>query len=450
MMSLENLKSILLFFLIISSLLLTVAIWNYQPDFRTTQTEDDLIDAQLNGNTLTKREVISPGQIVFHTGDVPVGLSEKANEQELFQQMMEWSLYNLDFTMIPEDEEIMEGNHLEVVFSTSIPMELAYDLFSVDSEIELPDTSFNRIYIQLDSDGSDQDYQLLFVDSRENQAIQANMQNYSQEMQQIMSLLADNQFNTFQSFVNSNGNRIYLPEEVEMNTLLFSYLQLPIEPFQNLLFNKPTNVRSSFTVNGNIVYTDGTRILEREQLRVSFTNPINENSADNVITEYQLLDQVQNYLNTHGAFTFEEPFSYFLSNVSTDTHTNAVEYTLSYRGFPIYDKEEITTISVNWHNQDVYQYNHPFVQILDQRGVDQASYQLPSAEHVIEILEGENYHGSMIHDVTLGYQVEQHTGGQGQVYRLTPTWYVKGVRGWQPLLLPDEQVGGDYDAMGTN
>lgn len=450
-MSVENLKSILLFCLIISSLLLSLAMWNYQPDFDTVQSEDRVIDAQLDGKTMTKKDVIEPLQIIFHTGDdVPVGLADHQRAEELYQSMLEWSLYNFELERVQENEWVGKSDQLELIFPTDIPAELIDDLFSVDSEREneLIGRSFNRLIVSLGD--SEQGYHVLFVNTNDGVALKASMQNISQESERLMNYLTDAQFITYEVYNNSQGAPIYLPNDTKRNPLLFSYIMLPIDPFRNLLFNNPSNVRSSLT-SGNTVYTDGTREMVRSMLNVAFTNMTNEAILDETpLTEYQLLDQVQHFMNAHNGFTYQEPFRYFLSDIVSNHLESSVEYTLSYNGMPIFRKEEITQIRINWHNQSVYQYSHPLVQLIDQRGIDPTANPIPSAEQVIDILESDLYQGSTVYNVILGYKVEEQTGGSGQVYKLTPTWYVKGVRGWQPLFIPEEDVGGENNAMGSD
>lgn len=448
-MNVERLKAILLFFLVVSSLLLTLALWSYQPDFETVENDEGAIDAQLDGKTLTKKEVIKPVHILFHADDQSVGLADKIEEQNLFARILDWSLYNFSPLVMVDEALGNEHDWLEIVFSTDIPNALIFDLFSVDSDADISSGTFDRIYITLEDNGGDKP--ILFVDSQVGTAVGAQMQNFNQEIQQLVNHAERADLITYEVFTNRQNSTIYLPNDVSMNVLLFSYLQLETDPFRNLLFINPSIVRSSFTTDGNTNYTDGTREMIKESRHLTFTNPTNESiTEEDETSNYQLLDQVQQFINSHNGFTFEEPFSYFMSDLSVTSNTNLVEYTLSHFGVPIYNDADITTIKVNWHNQSVYQYTHPLIHLLEQRGVDQVSYSLPSAESVIEILEGENYQGSAIYDVVLGYQAKQQTGGQGQVYELTPTWYVRGARGWQPLMLIEELPGGDVDAMGSN
>lgn len=446
----EQLKSVLLVLLVISSLLLTLAIWNYQPDFEMTRDEENLVDPHIEeGHQLTRTEVLKPINIIFHNQDAekPVGLSDKTEEQEAFRSILDYSLYN--FTAFNLNEESLDeelADRTEIVFSTELPSETIYDLFSVDQETSIPEGMFNRIEIIFDYEG---DNHLIFRNDQDNSVIGASLQNYPGEVERLKGFLDNGDFISYEVYENSRGTNMYLPNEIDPNVLLFSYTDIPVDPFKNFLFPTPSIVRSARTFDGNTIFIDGTRELTLESDRISFTNQTNEyRVSDQELTYHELFDQVQNFVNTHNGFTFEEPFSYFLSHLEKTAQTNKVEFTMSYQGIPIFSDQNVANISVAWHNQEVYQYSHPLVTLVEQVARESAS--LPDTDTVIEILNSENYQGSAIYDVIVGYRIREQISGQGQVYELIPTWYVKGINGWNPLVIPAEKIGGDNSALGTN
>src|SRR5690625_7465763 len=124
-------------------------------------------------------------------------------------------------------------------------------------------------------------------------------------------------------------------------------MDIPIDSFRNFLFPTPSIVRSSRTADGNIVLIDGTRELIIDSKRMSYTNQTNvEKMTDSEINTYDLFDQVQNFVNAHNGFTFEESFSYFLSRLEVTTQTNRVVYTLSYICIHIYFVLQLLTYHV--------------------------------------------------------------------------------------------------------
>ncbi|GGM28404.1 hypothetical protein GCM10011351_12930 [Paraliobacillus quinghaiensis] len=449
-MSFENWKTFILSVLIILSLLLTLSIWNYQPDFDPASPDESVIDAQLDGVQLTKKDTAQPSRVLYHMNDEPQGLVDKSEQDTLYNEILDFSLYDFQ-RVINLDKEINQQNQnlVEIIFPAEFPTELIADMFTVNDDMLIPNGSFDRIYILLS--GDNQDNQIIFERSNTGTAIGAHVQNLNEAVDKLNTYYDNHTFMPYYVLENHLGNSIYLPSEVNVGAQQFSYLQLDIYSFRNLLFNTPSTVKSSFMTGGTTVYTDGVRRMTRDKYSIDFTNPTNESKTiEEEIEDYQLLNQVHNYINAHNGFTFSEPFQYFLSDLSTTANSNLVKYTLMYKGYPIYSSEVISTISVNWHNQNIYQYTHPLIQLHDYRGPGQVTNSLPTPELVLNTLRGESYQDTVVYDVSIGYKVEEQTGGQGQVYELIPTWYIKGVSGWQELRLPDKKVGGVDRAMGTN
>src|SRR5690625_331908 len=106
----EQLKSVLLTLLVITSLLLTIANWNYQPRFEMTGSDEDLVDAQVDsGSRLSKVELLKPIYMILHhqNFDKPIGMKDKGSEQEIFASIRDYSLYN--FAAFNLDEEWWDG-----------------------------------------------------------------------------------------------------------------------------------------------------------------------------------------------------------------------------------------------------------------------------------------------------------------------------------------------------
>lgn len=446
----EKLKTALLVLLVFSSLLLTLAIWNHQPDFEMTGDEENLVDPQIeSGYRLTRADVLKPIYVVYHdkAKDQPSGFFDKVKEQELFERIREYSLYNLASFNLNEDWWEDHDKRLEVVFSTSYPTTAIYDIFALDQETMIPTGEFDRIEIVFEHDSG---YHLIFRNDQDNRVVGASLQNYTEEVNQIRRFLNNEELISYEVYQNSRGSNVYLPNDFNKRILLFSYRDLPIDPFRNFLFPTPSIVRSSRMASGNTVYIDGTRELIVESNRMLFTNQTNvEEISGEELSRYSLFDQVQNFINTHHGFTFEQPFSYFLSRLEITPQINRVGYTLSHNGVPIFSDHQLSNIYVAWHNQEVYQYRHPLITLVEQRGTREAT-NLISTKAVIETLKGESYHRSAVYDVMIGYRVRQQVGGQGQVYELIPTWFVKGINGWSPLVIPPEIIGGDQGAVGPN
>ncbi|WP_182200320.1 YycH family regulatory protein [Paraliobacillus salinarum] len=445
-MKLETWTTIVLIFLVVLSLLLTIAIWNYQPSNEELASNEDLIEAQLSGEAQTKRETIQPSQIIYHVAGQPVGLKMKEDELSLYEEMQTWSIFDFSKTEIDYEAINKEQNLTEIIFPTAVPNEIVRDLFMVDDEL-IPEGSFDRLYINLSN--SQGDPQLVFINASTGAAIRASVQNYSQIVTYLNNYRDNNVTSNYLVYKNNEDVNIYLPQELSISSYLSSYKEIEVNPFINLLFKTPSSVKSSFLKEGAMIYTDGTRELTRDTNRISFTDPTNATSTnDQEIDDYQLLDQVHNnFINTHLGFTADDPYRFILTDLSTTARTNVVNYNLSFNGRPVYQIDSLTRISVQWHDQKVHKYIHPNIQLLDIRGPGQESNIL-DASAVISILQGDSYTNRSVYDVTIGYKLEQQSGRQ--LYKLTPTWYVKVIGGWEELELPEQRIGGVQDAVESN
>lgn len=446
-MKLENTKSIILTLLILISLALTATSWNYQPNVDYARDEDSVIEAQLDGQELTKKDVLLPSQVIYHVNGEPQGFLDKSNEQIVYEEIESLSLYDFHTVSIPVEELKAEENQIEIIFPTELPTEVISDLFTIDSEVIIQNSSFDRIYIVLSSD--QEENQVVFLKTSTQTAIRAHIQNFNQVVKRLSSYPENNEMISYEVFADNDDMSIYLPSELELNTQYFSYKELDIEPFHNILFNTPSTVRSSQIVGGAI-YTDGIREMNLQYgYGINFTNPlIDRETLEESISQYQLIDQVHNWMNQHNGFTFSEPFQFFISGLSTTANTNLIEYNLAYKGYPIYESKSLATISVNWHNQSPSLYSHPIIQLLDERGLGKVPPTFLEATTVIDILNSVTYSNKSIYDVKVGYKVEKDQ--DDQIYEIVPTWYVKGFSGWSELEIPDQMMGGNNSAMGSD
>lgn len=449
-MNREQLKTIILVLLVFSSMFLTLAIWNHQPKFEMSGNDENLVDPEIeSGYRLSRSEILKPIYLIMHkqSEEKPIGLARKLAEVHLFERIREYSLYN--FTSFTLNEEWWEENNdrLEIVFATELPSETIYDLFSVDQSTDIPEGIFNRIEIILNHEG----FHLIFRNDLEDRVIGASLQEYAEGVERIERVFSTEPSITYEVHESSRGTNMYLPNYLDVKVLLFSYRDIPIDPFKNFLFSTPSIVRSSRTSTGDTIFIDGTRELSHKSNYITFTNQTNQQRiSDEDLTYYELLNEVNDFINTHKGYTYEEPFSYFISRLEMTPQTNRVDFSLSYNGIPIFSESPLSTISVAWHNHVVYQYRHPLITLVEQRGVAREMTNLISANEVIQILSGDSYRRSAIYDVTVGYRVREQIGGQGQVYELIPTWYVKGINGWSPLVILPEGIGGNSNAMGPN
>lgn len=183
----EIIKSIVLASLVFCSLLLTLGIWNYQPNLDSLNNTTYLNETKIGGEEETKSGLIEPENIIFHRSGGFFAMETKAQTVELYHQMQEWRLTNVDGQM--SKGEIPEGTiKAEVIFPDELPAELVKDLFTIEQEAVLPLGSFDRMYILLNEESSS--LRVQFYDTSSKQKFEASVQN-AEYYQQLVSYIND-------------------------------------------------------------------------------------------------------------------------------------------------------------------------------------------------------------------------------------------------------------------
>ncbi|GAE93871.1 YycH protein [Gracilibacillus boraciitolerans JCM 21714] len=249
-MKIEVMKTVLLLFLVSLSLLLTLGIWNYQGDYETSGS-DQATYSTLNGTEATKKELIQPSQLVIHEQEALMGFSDKQAELSVFNDILEWSLY--DFEMIPENEEFKKDEKekmIEIIFPASIPSYLIKELFHTDDSM-LIDSQFNRIYLIADKNLTNR--QIIFDNKNQDGIdIRASIQNISQVAEYFDRLGLVHDFTPLLSIEVNNQNKFYIPNQPNINGKKFRYqtFNLDSTDFQTVFFPKPANIVSSPNFDG--------------------------------------------------------------------------------------------------------------------------------------------------------------------------------------------------------
>lgn len=454
-MKFEVLKTVILICLVSLSLLLTLGIWNYQGDYETSNT-DTVTDAELNGSDATKRQLIQPSQIIFHDGEIMRGLKDKQVEVSLFQDMMQWSLY--DFEMIPEDQEMTVDETYQVIeinFPTSIPSSVINEIFTTDDSM-LIDSKFKKIYVYVDEDRQMQ--QIVFDNPNQGGIdIRASVQNMTQVIDFYDQIHMTHKFTTYEEVELHNEQTIYIPNEVNITGKKFRYESInPDEAnFQYIFFPDPSTVAHSPNVEGGQVYNDDKREVVVRGYSMEYTN---FSTADNAREQDSAIESTENasellirrtieYINNHNGWLVDQGIRYQLYQLNDISQS--VEYRMIYDNYPVFSNDGLATMMVALQNNSVYQYNRPLMSLT--YAYDRATTELMLGTELIDYLQtSDRFEYNQILDIQLGYRLEEQAGGQ--VFDLIPTWCVKTYSGWEYVTNDASSMtqGGTTDAMESN
>ena len=142
----ENIKSIILGILIVTSLLLTWNLWTYQPSYDELQ-ETKVVQEVSLGPEKNVRDVVIPSQVVFHLNHEYYGTIQVQEIEMVMNEMRSWTLgifenissNNNPFSLIDRN------NMVEIYYPDSISMNTFKKIIPIKDK-NVPNFNFDQIY----------------------------------------------------------------------------------------------------------------------------------------------------------------------------------------------------------------------------------------------------------------------------------------------------------------
>ncbi|WP_188455434.1 YycH family regulatory protein [Virgibacillus oceani] len=435
-MNLETAKSFILTVLVGISLLLTLGLWNYQPN-DTLLNDQEEVDMDIGGSEVTQQEIVEPESIIFHQFNKHYGFTDPSKRQSLYQDMQKWVLYNM---------EIMNANgapandyQVEVTFPDALPMGIITKIFKLnDDNTYLPDWSFNRMFITFIPDSKA--LRLQFLSENGQKKAVANV-NDSKKYNLLWSYLTEHE--DLEEYIawDESETPIYIPSgSRELTQRSFTVSTINIDKLVNALFNKPSIV--SRANKGEPYFSDsqsGMRLLQDGKL-MKFDSPISSN--------YERMNQldVLNYsiknINEHKGWTgisnVQEGWRSEYNLEKLDLASNRLLYRMFYNGYAVYNGSALSTIEQEWHNLSLSQYQRPMFSLNSTLGGE--TLELQSGQSVIAFLQNNpKYNLDQISDIKIGYDLTVQESTSIKYYvRLEPAWFVNESGSWKELDFGDE------------
>ncbi|HLQ83291.1 MAG TPA: two-component system activity regulator YycH [Pseudogracilibacillus sp.] len=415
-MTYETVKSYILVILIGLSILLSVALWTYQPNYEQFQNPDYVNEVDIGGEVKEKKDLINPSSIIFHDQQRLLGFENLKDQIELHQSINEWIMYDLE-----ESESRGKPNQekfVEILYPNPLPIGVASSLFTFNNDIELPDWEFDRIYLSFNVQKSSLEIQIISVDKeRELSATIDKRENYD--------MLFDYAVNhtgliDYISFDTKNG-QIYIPSrDRKLNSKTLVISKIAPEKLVNALFRNPSRVTPN---NAEGYFTDGQRGMSvLNNNKIEFINPIQTNSEE--ISAINALDQSIIHINEHKGWTNDYILERIISTQSK------VRFRLMYKGFPVFDQNNLALIEQRWRNIELYEYNRPLIRLTHE--IDSTQTKLPSGQKVINYIQNKSlFNLDDISQMQVGYKLSFLSGTSDNVVLLEPNWYVKNKNQWE-------------------
>ncbi|MDQ0209109.1 YycH family regulatory protein [Alkalicoccobacillus murimartini] len=426
----DRMKTWLLVVLVILSLILTWKLWTYQPEI--ADQESEAVELNPIGEEKSIQDVIQPSKIVKHQfGETYMVLESDPLFKQIYDSLLQSDLQDMT-AFAPIDVE----TGIEIIFPDRLPISMFTSLFSQNQEQDnLPLEGVDRVLIYEDSNGDG--VKLQVYSSTENSSFEIGMNFSSNELEEFLAednavpAMTVNEPDTTEFILDQQN--IYVPT----NSTEYMRGQYPTErvqanDFTQALFPDPDSVRSYRQSNGELTYTDGTRILNLRDNEnfMTYRNSSSSSTSESSSTQTNSIPQSSyDYINGHYGWTNDYILSWWRE---TDDRELAV-YRLYMNNLPVLNfknNKDSMALSVEKTGTQTTRYDRPLL-TLDSTPIDEMSMELQSGTDLVERLKtAKRLDFDQVRDVRVGYEMTDEDNQRGLV-TLEPAWFVLAQNGWQ-------------------
>lgn len=429
-MSYETVKAYILAILIGISILLSVALWTYQPNYEQFQDPDYVSEVDIGGKEKNKNNLIGPSSIIVHNETGLYGFNTKAKKSKFYEDISTWVMYDYEERGAkgrPKDEVFFE-----IIYPLAIPAAALPSLFTFNSEVDVPNWTFERIYVTLNPENYS--FNVIFRSSDGKKEIVAVVEKKEKYDLLIEYLTVNDDLIEYTEY-GSKENPVFLPKEeitLDAKTLIVS--RIKPEKLVNALFRNPSRVTPNVA---EAYFTDGQRGMNvsEDNNRIEFINPI-QTTSERLESIYLLERSIEN-INEHKGWTND----YLLDSI--DRTNNRAQFRLMFEGIPVFERSNLTLISQEWRENELYQYTRPLIKLTNE--VNSSSKVLPSGIKLMNHIEEKKlFDKDKIENIQVGYELNFLPNASDSI-RLTPTWYVKYQGKWEMVKINslNKEKGGE-------
>lgn len=444
-MNMETAKSFILVVMIGISIILSYTLWNYQPSSSQT-IGGEVVENELDvgGAEKSKRNLIKPSDIIFHTDEGDYGFKNKTEQDRFFEKMQEsvitdYAEYDSETSEIERSSE-----NIEIIFPDELPMEVLNALFTFGrDDIEFPSWSLKRIFISYIHDSKSLQIEFISDEPDEHAAALITDAEIYEEFWSTLNELDENMLTEY-LVINPDANPVYFPAgKIELPIYSITPKQIKPSLFVNILFTNPSVVRETRSQTiGEVYFTDNRQMsIFQDGMRMEYVSHVASTAeeTDHILTEMNVLDRAILSINNHRGWTQD----YRLESLSTDP--NQVMFRMYYDGYPTFNRNKLATIEQRWEAQQnsvqLTEYNRP-LHLFETTFVLRRDDNLPAGESILAYLEmNPDISLENIQDITIGYEMNHIREDQSNEFiEMSPSWYKKENNNWQRIMITDEAI----------
>lgn len=435
----EQIKSLLLAFLVLLSIMFTLLIWNYKPEYETVK--ETQIEEVLVGKPKDLQEVIKPYRLLYRQNEQFYGTVSSTPLKGLYSHLRSWQVYemdliNSDLSDSKMNKMLRENNRITMFFNEEIPLRVFSNLLSF-SDNEIPDVSFTRLIIDWSNVENSDQLQLLFLNTEKRSLYRAYASVPDKDYFMEKVIEPANDYSQYVEVERDALRSLYVAKD-PIQSARNRYLAVDIKPdlFKKILFTDLKIVQRNIESSQSERFTDGTSLMtvDSQNRSINYVYPTAESNAS--IPSSRLLLDSYNFINDHGGFTMD----YRLSSMDIDRHI--AEYQLFVQGLPVYSKVTTTRLVTTWGENRIFRYRRPYYSM--GTNIERVQRDLESGEQIVELLRTkDNKLFNETEEIVVGYELTLEKSEQDTdlVLVLEPRWFAVANNVWTRL--SPEEIGGD-------
>ncbi|MEH7074490.1 YycH family regulatory protein [Neobacillus drentensis] len=428
----ENIKSGILTFLVLVSILLTWNLWTYQPNYETMDKGNTVAEVTLSEKQEVQK-IIRPDQVFFHDKGQHFGTNHASELEKVSAEINNWVFFDVKrYTDEVKDlKKLMHGSgNTELVFPSEVPIELYRSVLNIEGK-KIPSFNFNRIIINMGKSAKENG--IVYFVSTENQQVyishisSANLNNFNRNFYKKAA-----QYPRYFAYEASNKRTIFLPHtETDMTSYKYLPLTLDSEEFKEALFANPSFVEKSFVPSGEEFTNASSKMtVNFESNILRYVNPTVEENFIN--SSYDLVKRSIDFVNEHGGWT--DPYRY----VEKNELNHSVTFRLySMDGHPVFNGNGLAEISEVWGRDEIRNYTRPNISLELPLTTEMKKVTLSSGHAALNFLQNKkNFKSSLLEDIVLGYRMERDND-ENRLIVLEPAWFYRYDHSWRQITMED-------------
>ncbi|PID22412.1 hypothetical protein CSV61_06065 [Sporosarcina sp. P3] len=430
----ETIKSIVLLLLVSLSVLFTLAVWNYSPNYEPME-QLQTVDISISEKKAID-EIIKPYKMITILKDQVLGSTDTEKIDKILTEMNTWDLSDLhlvsqDMSKFDIAKLLRQPSQMTFYFTGEVPM-LVYDNVLLVDDVNIPEATFNRLVIDWGQSTQAPVIHLLSEMSGLHYQMQVTLPNKTSFLRNVVDV--GQSFDEYAEIDRGNASFLAVPK-YPITVMRNTYYQEEVNPlrFRDALFSDPNAVRRNLIDSTHEEYGDDHAFMnvDTEIKRLNYVMPAME--SQEIAIPSELLLNTIDFINEHGGWTDEYRYAYM------NPISRYVRFQLYVDGLPVFsDQSGTSEITETWGNQRVFKYIRPYYTL--DVNIKSVQETLPSGVEVAEALrESEELDFGLIEEITPGYYMNRDI--ERKLIILQPCWYYL-IKGNWLRFAPEELQGG--------